>query len=139
MDSLNTDNNDDSNRLDSKPAANDDDGSDASSSGGNTGSADDDNVKSSAQPQHEINDSSLAVSLTANPTNDAMSSENARPPQALLTKFPARLHRMLSGVEKDGLDHIVSWRPHGRCFGVNKAKDFVKRILPLYVTGMFDV
>lgn len=29
--------------------------------------------------------------------------------------FPVRLHYMLSEMEKDGLSHIVSWQPHGRC------------------------
>lgn len=45
--------------------------------------------------------------------------------------FPFKLHYMLSDLEKDGLDHIVSWQPHGRCFVVHKQKEFVKHILPL--------
>jgi len=29
--------------------------------------------------------------------------------------FPMKLHFMLNDIEQDGLAHIVSWQPHGRC------------------------
>ena len=45
--------------------------------------------------------------------------------------FPEKLHYMLSELENDGLSHIVSWQPHGRCFLVHKQKEFVEVILPL--------
>ena len=45
--------------------------------------------------------------------------------------FPVRLHFMLGDMEADGLDHIVSWQPHGRCFIVHKPNDFAEKILPL--------
>jgi hypothetical protein len=45
--------------------------------------------------------------------------------------FPVRLHYVLSETEKDGLQHIVSWHPHGRCFVVHNRKLFAKKILPL--------
>jgi HSF-type DNA-binding len=45
--------------------------------------------------------------------------------------FPAKLHYMLKEIERDGLDHIVSWLPHGRCFMVHKQKEFERDILPL--------
>jgi HSF-type DNA-binding len=45
--------------------------------------------------------------------------------------FPVKLHYMLSELEADGLDDIVSWQPHGRCFVVHKQKEFVEKILPL--------
>jgi hypothetical protein len=45
--------------------------------------------------------------------------------------FPVRLHFMLSELEQDGLDTIVSWQPHGRAFIVKKQEAFVARILPL--------
>ena len=47
--------------------------------------------------------------------------------------FPVKLHYMLSDMESDGLHHIVSWQVHGRSFTVNKPKEFVEKILPLYV------
>jgi hypothetical protein len=43
--------------------------------------------------------------------------------------FPGRLHKMLRGVEAEGLSHIVSWKPFGRCFVVHKPKAFVRDIL----------
>ena len=47
------------------------------------------------------------------------------------SNFPVKLHYMLSDMEADGLDHIVSWQAHGRSFTVNKPKEFVEKILPL--------
>lgn len=32
---------------------------------------------------------------------------------------------MLESVEAEGLNHIVSWQPHGRCFVVHNPTDFV--------------
>jgi hypothetical protein len=29
--------------------------------------------------------------------------------------FPEKLHIMLQACEEEGLDHVVSWLPHGRC------------------------
>jgi hypothetical protein len=29
--------------------------------------------------------------------------------------FPMKLHYCLKEIELDGLSHIVSWQPHGRC------------------------
>jgi hypothetical protein len=45
--------------------------------------------------------------------------------------FPVKLQFMLSEMEKDGLAHIVSWQPHGRCFVVHNQPVFVQSILPL--------
>lgn len=46
--------------------------------------------------------------------------------------FPEKLHIMLDKVEEQGLDHIVSWHPHGRSFAVHRPKEFVAEIMPLY-------
>jgi hypothetical protein len=43
--------------------------------------------------------------------------------------FPGRLYKMLRCVEAEGMSHIVSWQPHGRCFVIHKPKEFVKDIL----------
>lgn len=45
--------------------------------------------------------------------------------------FPMKLHYMLNDMESDGLDHIVSWQPHGRAFIVHKPEEFTQKILPL--------
>jgi hypothetical protein len=44
--------------------------------------------------------------------------------------FPLKLHHMISELERTGLDDIISWLPHGRCFAVHKQKEFVEEILP---------
>lgn len=45
--------------------------------------------------------------------------------------FPVKLHYMLRDMEEDGLDHIMSWQPHGRSFLVHKPAEFAAKILPL--------
>ena len=44
--------------------------------------------------------------------------------------FPWRLHECLEAVEKEGLEHIVSWAPHGRAFTVHHPDKFVELVLP---------
>lgn len=45
--------------------------------------------------------------------------------------FPVRLHYLLSELERDGLDHIIGWQQHGRCFIIRKPHEFVELILPV--------
>jgi hypothetical protein len=47
--------------------------------------------------------------------------------------FPIRLHQILAQVDQDGLAHIFSWQPHGRCFLIHKPKEFIDLIMPKYV------
>mmetsp|Transcript_1004 Transcript_1004/g.1947 ORF Transcript_1004/g.1947 Transcript_1004/m.1947 type:complete len:444 (+) Transcript_1004:244-1575(+) len=46
--------------------------------------------------------------------------------------FPIKLHTILDQVEADGLGHIISWQPHGRCFVIHKPKEFADHIMPGY-------
>lgn len=46
--------------------------------------------------------------------------------------FPVKLHRMLEGNTANGLEHIASWQPHGRCFVVHKQQEFVDLVMPDY-------
>lgn len=46
------------------------------------------------------------------------------------TPFPTRLFEMLEASQKEGLEHIVSWQPHGRSFIVRKPTLFEAKILP---------
>ncbi|KAL7571130.1 hypothetical protein ACA910_014736 [Epithemia clementina (nom. ined.)] len=46
--------------------------------------------------------------------------------------FPWRLHECLDAVEKEGLQHIVSWQPHGRSFTVYQPKKFVELVMPRF-------
>ena len=47
------------------------------------------------------------------------------------TQFPGKLHDMLLHVERNGLDHIVSWVQNGRAFMVHNVDKLVE-ILPLF-------
>lgn len=44
--------------------------------------------------------------------------------------FPLKLHAVLDQVEADGLAHVISWQPHGRCFVVHEPKKFVDHVMP---------
>jgi hypothetical protein len=55
------------------------------------------------------------------------------PRGGVVVPFPVKLYNMLKGVEQEGLEHIVSWQPHGRCFIVHQPKEFVEEIMPRYV------
>lgn len=46
--------------------------------------------------------------------------------------FPIKLHHCLAETKKEGLEHIVSWMPHGRAFKVHDKDAFVKSILPCF-------
>jgi hypothetical protein len=58
-------------------------------------------------------------------------SENTEESHSGEESFPYKLHYMLTELETDGMDDIVSWQPHGRCFLVHKQKEFVEQVLPL--------
>jgi hypothetical protein len=58
-------------------------------------------------------------------------SKNSSPKKG--THFPEKLHYMLSEMEKEGLEHIVSWQPHGRCFVVHDSHYLENHALPMYV------
>jgi hypothetical protein len=46
--------------------------------------------------------------------------------------FPLKLHAVLDQVEVDGLSHVISWQPHGRCFVIHDPKEFVDHVMPNY-------
>jgi hypothetical protein len=50
-------------------------------------------------------------------------------------KFPVQLHCALRDMEREGMAHIASWAPHGRCFHVYNLKEFVDLVLGRYVRG----
>lgn len=47
--------------------------------------------------------------------------------------FPEKLHEMLRTVVSEGMDHVVSWQPHGRCFVIRRKEFFVEHVMPRYV------
>jgi hypothetical protein len=46
--------------------------------------------------------------------------------------FPLKLHAVLDQVVADGLGHVISWQPHGRCFLIHEPKEFVDHVMPTY-------
>lgn len=43
--------------------------------------------------------------------------------------FPWRLHEMLKVASEEGLEHIVSWAPHGKAFTVHKPVEFAEQVM----------
>jgi len=52
-------------------------------------------------------------------------------PNALMP-FPQKLHKMLTDVEQEGFDHIVSWLGASNAFRIHDPVQFVKQIMPRY-------
>lgn len=46
--------------------------------------------------------------------------------------FPDTLYRMLEDAEREGLDDVIAFLPHGRAFRVSNKELFVDKILPRY-------
>ena len=46
--------------------------------------------------------------------------------------FPEKLHQLLEAMHEEGLEHIVSWQPHGRCFAIHQKTEFVNDIMPRF-------
>ena len=69
-------------------------------------------------------------------TTSAVSSDGKRrgPRGGVLVPFPEKLYLMLAGVQKEGLEDVVSWQPHGRCFAVHQPQRFVEEVMPRYVS-----
>lgn len=55
------------------------------------------------------------------------------PRGGVVSPFPVKLFSMLKATGEEGLDHVVSWQVHGRCFMIHKSEQFVSDVLPRYV------
>jgi hypothetical protein len=66
--------------------------------------------------------------------NDVIHEEDngARRRGGVALSFPSKLHSILDQVEADGLGHVISWQPHGRCFVIHKPKEFSDHVMPHY-------
>jgi len=66
------------------------------------------------------------------PTDAAAKQQDSEPrSERAGSNFPIKLFDLLTSLEAQGLDHIVSWAPHGRCFVVRNQEEFVSSILPV--------
>jgi HSF-type DNA-binding len=66
------------------------------------------------------------------PVSESMMIDEVTARGGVTTPFPIKLHEMLQRVSEEGLDHIVSWQPHGRCFVVHKPKDFPSLLMKYF-------
>lgn len=48
------------------------------------------------------------------------------------SKFPFLLHQLLSDMQANGIEDIISWQPHGRAFSMHDRDTFETQIIPLY-------
>jgi HSF-type DNA-binding len=54
------------------------------------------------------------------------------------TLFPMKLHKVLDDIERDNMEHIISWAAHGRCFMIHRPLEFVAQVLPKYVFNTIE-
>ena len=47
-------------------------------------------------------------------------------------KFPGKLHALLDYVEREGLEHVISWIRDGTAFKVHDPEKLVDRVLPIF-------
>jgi hypothetical protein len=80
---------------------------------------------------HNYNDYANEVEKGEERTGNLLIEEHTSMNRRGEQNFPVKLHYMLNELEKDGMDDIVSWQPHGRCFLVHKQQQFVEQVLPL--------
>ena len=64
--------------------------------------------------------------------DDSDSAAQLRRRGGVSISFPLKLHAVLDQVEQDGLSHVISWQPHGRCFVIHNPKVFVEEVMPHY-------
>jgi HSF-type DNA-binding len=82
--------------------------------------------KQKGQPEHQ-NMGTVADSVSPSLTDSSMSG-----PRYENLIFPEKLHYMLRQLEKEGLQHVVRWNPHGRSFVVGDKEEFLENIVPRY-------
>jgi len=66
------------------------------------------------------------------PENDLQEVPPSKRRGGVSMSFPIKLHAILDQVEEDGLSHVISWQPHGRCFLIHKPKEFTDYVMPKY-------
>lgn len=64
-------------------------------------------------------------------THEETIPRDSKPPATMEFNFVEKLHYLLSDMEKDHLEHIAAWQPHGRCFIVRRPNLFETKILPV--------
>jgi hypothetical protein len=71
----------------------------------------------------------------ADVANRVQESEDASNGHQMEQNFPAKLHYVLSELEREGRSDIAGFMPHGRSFKVFNQREFVEQVLRWYVVG----
>mmetsp|Transcript_11651 Transcript_11651/g.22264 ORF Transcript_11651/g.22264 Transcript_11651/m.22264 type:complete len:382 (-) Transcript_11651:258-1403(-) len=59
----------------------------------------------------------------------ADASEKAVAKGGVACPFPWRVHEVLKVARQEGLEHVISWAPHGKAFTVHKPVEFVDKLM----------
>jgi hypothetical protein len=94
----------------------------------NDSTADDTDADEDFRPKRRSTASKRKTKKSSSPTTSAAS----RQTNGVTEPFPIKLHKMLEGNGANGMEHIASWQPHGRCFVVHNQQDFVDLVMPQY-------
>lgn len=79
---------------------------------------------------HNYHDHAFDAVVEESEQYDADHMDNQRKRGGVTIAFPLKLHAVLDQVERDGLAHVISWRPHGRCFVIHNPQEFVDHVMP---------
>ena len=89
-------------------------------------------------PSTKKNDSKISCNDGSNAVTGGSGNKKRRGHRGgVAVPFPEKLHFMLSRMDREGNNDIVTWQPHGRCFIVRKPTEFVEKIMPRYVVTTF--
>lgn len=84
-----------------------------------------------ASPSVLISNASATKSARGK-TNKPNPNLNSKESSSKASLFPMALYGLLEDVETNGTASVVSWRPSGTAFKVEKRDEFVNEILPKY-------
>jgi HSF-type DNA-binding len=76
--------------------------------------------------QHGYHDHASDPKVVSSPSPRAKGNQSRSSYNGTITPFPMKLFEMIQQMDTDGLAHIVSWQPHGRCFQVHQPSTFQK-------------
>jgi HSF-type DNA-binding len=68
----------------------------------------------------------LGFSVESSSPPKANASQSPSSNNGKIVPFPIKLFEMIQQLDTDGLAHIISWQPHGRCFLVHQPSTFQK-------------
>jgi HSF-type DNA-binding len=74
--------------------------------------------------QHHYHDHASDPVVNYGPASPGKRHPSPSNNNSLATPFPTKLYEMIEKVETQGLSHVVSWQPHGRCFKVHDMPTF---------------